>query len=578
MKYTIILLLGFAIEGHTATLQQQIKNDMKVGTLSRAQGYYYQLLAVYEPDRLPAHYQELNPRVTRNTTMLKALVKQEWPSFSRDEQKLLSKFYSRPSDNLPLSVVSPSGLFRVHYTDTGRNAAEMEYVRFVAATFDAVYDFQVNTLGYLPPPADFDVDGPEYDIYIRNWGDYGASTFDMPANDPRRPYGYSSFVEMDNDFTHTPTKGYDAVRVTAAHEFFHMIQIGYRSYHNTDISSIFMFEAGATWMEDVVYDDVNDYYYYLESFLGNYSDPYGDHPVHKSDYASEYGFSLFLFMLEQKYGRPVVRHFWEEFAHVDVFPALERTLTGHGSQLATQLAEFSLWNFYTGSRADTSRFYPEGHNYPMVEARATQEFSESYTLTGRQTLMSSKFYKLVPQISGDYAVKPVFDDPFDWAFTIIVADDDSITHSIVSKGNVSKNLQGIRSLSQIWVAPIFVRIPESDFDLSRSDFQFSVQLGKAPSLESRIVDAVPNPFVPAGHRNVNLRFQLATPQSDVHLTIVNELGVKIARFFMGRLPDGMNQFKWDGKNINGEPVVSGIYMFYVEAGGIIGPEKFALVR
>ncbi|MBN1998219.1 hypothetical protein JW935_11740 [candidate division KSB1 bacterium] len=560
------------------TLRQQIENDVASDKISQVQGYYYRLLSVYHPDMMPEQYKTLIPQVSRHTTALKALVKQQWSSFTSDEQKLLSEFYTRPSENLPLSVVSPTGLFRVHYTDKGTNAAKEEYVRFVAVIFDEVYDFEINTLGYLPPPSDFNVDGPEYDIYIQNWGDYGASTYDMPANDPARPYGYSSFVEMDNDFTHTPTKGYDAVRVTAAHEFFHMIQIGYRSYHVSDIGSVFMFEASATWMEDVVYDYVNDYYNYLENFIRNYSDPYGDHPIHKTDYSSEYGFSLFLFMLEKKYGRRAIRNFWTAFAHLDVFPALESTLNEFGSNMATELAEFSLWNFFTGSRADTSVYYPEGQNYPMVEAKETQEFNNSVVLTGRQTLLSSKFYKLVPQVSGDYAVSPVFGAPFDWAFIMIVTDGDSIGRSVVSKGNISHNLSDIRSLSEIWIAPTFVRMPESDFDLTRSDFQFTVQLGKAPRLESRIVDAVPNPFLPSSCRNLALRFQLAQHQSDVYITIVNELGVKIARYYLGHLPDGMNQFKWDGRNEQGDQVVSGIYMFYIEAGGMIGTGKFALIR
>ena len=83
-------------------------------------------------------------------------------------------------------------------------------------------------------------------------------------------YGYCAAVSggarsvaecgLDNNFDPRQygAPAYDSLRVTAAHEFFHAIQFNY----DTTDDDWFM-EGTAVWVEDQVYDGINDYLNYL---------------------------------------------------------------------------------------------------------------------------------------------------------------------------------------------------------------------------------------------------------------------------------------------------------------------------
>jgi len=70
-----------------------------------------------------------------------------------------------------------------------------------------------------------------------------------------QPERYSSNIDINNDFIGSSffTKGIQALRVTAAHEFHHAIQFGYGWWGSDER---YAYELTSTWMEDVVYTDV----------------------------------------------------------------------------------------------------------------------------------------------------------------------------------------------------------------------------------------------------------------------------------------------------------------------------------
>ncbi len=125
---------------------------------------------------------------------------------------------------------------------------------------------KLDFLGYLPPPSDNGEGGDNlYDIYVNDFTGlilYGQTKFDF-SDGGTGP----SFMEIENDFSSYPTKGINAARVTAAHEFHHAIQLGSYIYRASDL---YFYEITSTSMEEFVYDSVNDYYNYLENYF-NYS-------------------------------------------------------------------------------------------------------------------------------------------------------------------------------------------------------------------------------------------------------------------------------------------------------------------
>ena len=174
-------------------------------------------------------------------------------------------------------------------------------------------------------------------------------------------------VLLDNNYTdvgvYVQSSGLDALHVTAAHEFNHALQFGY--YQGSD--GIWWQEATATWMEDVVYPEVDDYLQYFSSFL-RYPEESLDRSSSSPTDLHVYGACLFAHFLEQRYGAAAVRQIWEEFgsagnARIGHFGKVISTYDSGG--LASAVAEFGTWNYFTGSRYRAG-YDRDGDEYPSV--------------------------------------------------------------------------------------------------------------------------------------------------------------------------------------------------------------------
>jgi hypothetical protein len=78
---------------------------------------------------------------------------------------------------------------------------------------------------------------------------------------------------------------------------------------------------------------------------------------------------------------------------------------------------------------------------------------------------------------------------------------------------------------------------------------------RALPLEFKLTQNYPNPFNPA----TVINYQLAG-ESNVQLSIYNILGQQVANLISERQAPGHYKFEWDGRNIKGEQVASGIYI------------------
>ena len=198
--------------------------------------------------------------------------------------------------------------------------------------FEEVWNKEIEDLGFKVPTG---AGSYLYEIYIANTQDKVEGN-----NDDNTPSLNSKFLgitatycdstvfgtickgDISNSYSFIVVNGYikdqDMMKVTAAHEFFHAIQFAYPSIDGWfNENNLWWIEATATWMEDIVYDNVNDYYQNIRHWLHipwvsltNADGTYGDH---------EYGDALFIiFMTEiylktQSIADPVdfVKYVWE---------------------------------------------------------------------------------------------------------------------------------------------------------------------------------------------------------------------------------------------------------------------------
>ena len=83
----------------------------------------------------------------------------------------------------------------------------------------------------------------------------------------------------------------------------------------------------------------------------------------------------------------------------------------------------------------------------------------------------------------------------------------------------------------------------------------------------------PNPFNPT----TTIEYTLSIP-AEIRLTIYDQSGKEVAVIDKGHRQAGAHKVTWDGRNINGVQVASGVYFYKLQAGHIVLTRKLALVR
>ena len=363
-----LLLIAVALLTLTAALSPDSSqaSQLPAGvqlTEAQKEELHVEACRIFRPDLLPDGVRPQESRAICGTPVL-AMLAANWQQLSKKTQDAFLFLWDRPV--MQREVSTDTGHFLIHYDVAGVDAVDLsdsnrngvpDYVDDVSETLGYVWDLLMRDHGYAPPLSDGD---SLYDVYIVNMATdnfYGMTYPETPG------LVTSSFVKIDNNYTDAiyATRGLDGLHVTVAHEFYHAVQFGYYADIGT---SIWWHEATATWMEDVAYDEVNDYYQYLDSFFSSPHvalDHYGEHI---------YGASVFAHYLSNLYGVDAIRATWEVLKHRP--PQDSRLIhfddampSGGFSQV---FPTFVLWNYYTGSRTRAG-YYEEASFCPLADSR-----------------------------------------------------------------------------------------------------------------------------------------------------------------------------------------------------------------
>jgi hypothetical protein len=248
-----------------------------------------------------------------------------------------------------------------------------DYVESAAAVAQNVHSVENGELGWREPKGDGtrggDVD--KTDVYLKQLG--GSGVFGYTAVDPEqlnpapRDNSLYSYLVIDNDFAPAEFRGYTnpllPLEVTLAHEYNHVLHYTYDALEDT-----WLFEATAVWMEDKVYNDVNDYLSYLPGWVSATDVPLtsfnGNNPNDRSN-AKVYGSAVWTKYVDQHFGQDAVRNVWERSSTTRPpsfgAGAYDSMLRSRGSSFAATFARFaaatSEWQTMPGD-------FPEGGSYP----------------------------------------------------------------------------------------------------------------------------------------------------------------------------------------------------------------------
>ncbi|HLG94353.1 MAG TPA: MXAN_6640 family putative metalloprotease, partial [candidate division Zixibacteria bacterium] len=327
------------------------------------------------PDTLPVK------RICGTATLMEA--KQRFNELSPQAQAALSPvLFPRPV--LQKSYDPASGRFRIHYDTAGagavryastRNAQGVPvWVDTLGMVLDSIWDKEITQMGFRTPVSDgfYTPNGGDgrFDVYL---DELGGVILGYTAPDSAGGVlgnRATAFMVLDNDYIGIPgytteTEQRQVLRVTAAHEFFHAIQFAYTVFGAEVVGGevkAYWYEASAVWMEEQMYNEINDYIQYLpfwfdapqlsfRSFSQNFGgDPYR---AYRPYALGIYGLYLSKRFSNPSYGYPVVRRVWERMATVtgfNLFAALDYALGTEGSNFLASLQEFYRWNYFVGSK------------------------------------------------------------------------------------------------------------------------------------------------------------------------------------------------------------------------------------
>jgi hypothetical protein len=277
---------------------------------------------------------------------------------------------------------TPDQKFIIHFDTTGSMAVFgsdidvnppdgiPDYVNRTADYLTLAYDSLITGIGFDPPPDDGMQGGDgRYDIYLTF--NLGLTTPEEPSFQyPGRP-AYTSFIQLGHDLRFSSRYGddpYPFLKASVAHEFFHAIEFAYRAY-STD-RTFWWFEACANWAEERVFDDVNDVYYSLPSYLPNLQ-----HSLYMTNGQFIYGAWLFPEFIDERFGPEMILNCWNKFARYDFsIDAIMYALQGAGADINTEYCLHTIWNYFTGNNSLVG-FYREGANFDtsvLVAATHTQ--------------------------------------------------------------------------------------------------------------------------------------------------------------------------------------------------------------
>lgn len=474
------------------------------------------------------------------------------------------------------TYTSPSGKFVLTYQTAGDDAVPAtdsnsnnvpDYIEEAGIAADSAYSYLVQTLGFGDPI-------PE------------GSTYDISFEDLQSVYGFAETIGgegpgtrivVENDFVGFPENDdpdgdqIGALRVTIAHEFKHAIQFAQNNFNG---DSDLWAEMDATLIEEVVYDQVNDYY----NYLGGSGDVFGNPGV--TVIPGSYEDITWALFFHEKFGSDFWPGAWSRIENsvtdVPLLDAVDQELTSRELDYTESLLELYSWHFASGAYNnvnfgfDESLFYPT----PNVQRTDTQigDVMSSDISLGR---LASYLVNVKPPSNqtGDVSIILDTDSPDIALAVVAIFKNGSVSFEyaepegefmVVSKGWAWSDIDRIGAvvLNENRTASKTFRIRISD------TFSTSAFVEDTKPKVTELKQNYPNPFNPSTTIPVSIsEFQ------KVKVDVYDMTGRLVRSVYNGTLPTGNHTL-----SVNLEDLASGVYIYRLQTNQMVQIKRMTLVK
>lgn len=368
-----------------------------------------------------------------------------WNQLSAEFQNLYLAAVALPDSML--SYHSPGGHFEIFYAITGIDSVATtdfygfsstnwrirnnkpngipDYIDEVAWAADSSWSMEIDKFGFIAPYPYKDATHQSnlYKVVVEdqtiNEGNEGALygvTFLQGRMGGTR--GFTSSISLRNSWSPAlwHSEGYDTLpqngaRVTMAHEFFHAIQ--YAMTWNI-MDNIYLDDFPYSWiegtaasMEELAFDSINDYIQYSATFFANPSFSFVSSRFSREIYTN----SLIVLYLYRNaaaaQGIGLVKSiFFENYKRkISFYPTLHQTVASNGKLWVDLLNDFHTASYFTGYRADTTRFLADAAIFSTWNAPTATAINK-ISLTAPSYGMTS--FKILPQSSHEDSLQLLF--------------------------------------------------------------------------------------------------------------------------------------------------------------------------
>ena len=563
----------------TPDIFRHIDRDFRSGKLTVDQKVLYKYLAKHQPQELPGDYQPERQSVLKCGTPATQDFYTNRNKLSESTVSEISRISQNPQIQFSETYRSPSGKFDIHYYTSGEHAVPSrdedgngipDYVEQAASAADSSYRHQVQTLGYTDPiPA-----GETYNIEILNLENFygealSPSHFENPYN--------NTLIRVENDFAEGFPPNDDpegdqigALKVTIAHEFKHAIEFAANRWQGETGDWL---EMDATMMEEVTYDNVNDYYNYIQTDESIFSNPT------QSFYPGSYYHATWGLFFDQKYGDDFWPEVWEiikDNPNITMVDALSQQL---GSQEAFREAyvESQLWHFASGAAYAADDYgFEESTAYPQPPVEVAEElYSKNFSIPrpsprpGVQGF-AARYYEIPsPDATEGSLVLELTSNSGERGVGIIFYYSDGTAQSTATL--LARNESTFTTENLEWgeVEKIGLVLTNSNTSTSDGlDSETIVSVGSNSFESASLSQNYPNPFNP----QTRIRFTLEQSQQ-VELKVFNSAGQLVTTIINEELSAGLHEPVFDGSGLS-----SGIYFYQLIAGDQVQIKKMTLIK